>query len=170
MRTIAVAQPGCYEATGLARGGTGGGMPLEAASAPCPLSALPVLRYRRSPVLRGRQGVRAAVLFGVVDTADTDARGRPRYMDDLLPHRQTGCQTCWLTGRRYAVRRFRHRRLPQRPVPLVCTTVATLADIAAGRHSIDAELMAARRHGHKSDRPVGNDRMLSSRDGRPARW
>lgn len=34
MRTIAVAQPGCYEARGLARGGTGGGMPLEAASVP----------------------------------------------------------------------------------------------------------------------------------------
>ena len=48
-------------------------------------------------------------------------------------------------------------------------TVATLADIAAGRHSIDAERVAARRRGHKNDRPVGNDRMLSSRDARPAR-
>jgi hypothetical protein len=61
-----------------------------------------------------------------------------------------------------------HRRLPQPAVPLV-RTVATLADIAAGTHSIDAERVAARRHGHKSDRPVGNDRMLSSRHGRPAR-
>lgn len=40
MRTIAVAQPGYYEARGLARGGTGGGMPLEAA-------LLPPVHYQR---------------------------------------------------------------------------------------------------------------------------